>query len=76
MRSMQVWWRLNAFLVGGVDPVRLDTFRRCLALMFSSGHALFQVELLARVAGGGRARVQDEEVLRFGSLSEAGGLAA
>ena len=47
--------------------------RRCLALTFSAGAPLFEVELLASGAGGARARVRDEEVLRFAEHFPGGG---
>jgi uncharacterized protein with von Willebrand factor type A (vWA) domain len=48
--------------------------RRALALIFSSGHDLFEVELLgSRAKGGGRPEVLDEEVLRFAEHFPGGG---
>ena len=47
--------------------------RRCMALVFSDGPALFEVELLAPNARGLRARVQDDEVLRFAEHFPGGG---
>jgi len=48
--------------------------RRALALIFSAGHELFEVELLgSRRRGRGRAAVMDEEVLRFAEHFPGGG---
>ncbi len=48
--------------------------RRALALIFSAGHELFEVELLSqRTKGQGRAAVLDEEVLRFAEHFPGGG---
>ena len=46
--------------------------RRCLALIFSSGHALFEIELLAK-SRAGASRVRDEEVLQFAEHFPGGG---
>jgi uncharacterized protein with von Willebrand factor type A (vWA) domain len=48
--------------------------RRCLAIIFSDGPSLFEVELLAeRATANGRARPIDEEVLRFAEHFPGGG---
>ena len=46
--------------------------RRCLAMIFSSGHALFELELLSK-SPSGPTRVRDEEVLRFAEHFPGGG---
>ena len=46
--------------------------RRCLAMIFSSGHPLFELELLTKAASG-RTRVRDEEVLHFAEHFPGGG---
>lgn len=47
--------------------------RRCLALVFSSGDQLFEVELLGGRKGRGRAQANTEEVLRFAEHFPGGG---
>ncbi len=47
--------------------------RRCLALVFSSGHTLFEVELLSKKRAGGRPQTNIEEVLRFAEHFPGGG---
>lgn len=48
--------------------------RGCLAIVFSAGHQLFEVELLGKAPGrGGRAPVKSEEVLRFAEHFPGGG---
>ena len=46
--------------------------RRCLAMIFSSGHSLFELELLTKTSSG-RTRVRDEEVLHFAEQFPGGG---
>lgn len=47
--------------------------RRCLAIVFSSGHQLFEVELLGRAGRGARSKVRDEAVLAFAEHFPGGG---
>lgn len=47
--------------------------RRCLALVFSSGSALFEVELLSKRTARGRPQANIEEVLRFAEHFPGGG---
>ncbi|MEL7367883.1 MAG: VWA domain-containing protein [Myxococcota bacterium] len=47
--------------------------RRCLGLVFSAGHKLFEVELLKGGKGGGRLVVQNEAVFEFAEYFPRGG---
>ncbi len=48
--------------------------RGCLAIVFSAGHQLFEVELLGKAPGrGGRSPVRSEEVIRFAEHFPGGG---
>ena len=47
--------------------------RRCLGLVFSAGHQLFEAELLGTARQGGRPKVHTEEVLRFAEHFPGGG---
>ena len=47
--------------------------RRCLGLIFSAGHQLFEVELLGGGKNGGRPVVRTDEVLRFAEHFPGGG---
>ena len=47
--------------------------RRCLALIFSAGHQLFEVELLGGAKHGGRPVVRTDEVLKFAEHFPGGG---
>ncbi len=47
--------------------------RRCLAIIFSAGHRLFEVELLGAQRAGGRPTVQTEAVLQFAEHFPGGG---
>lgn len=46
--------------------------RRCLAMIFSSGHPLFELELLGKTASG-RTHVRDDDVLQFAEHFPGGG---
>ena len=68
--SKELWGKAVALTL--MEIARRER-RGCLALIFSSGGPLFEVELLARAGAGARSRVRDEEVLRFAEHFPGGG---
>jgi uncharacterized protein with von Willebrand factor type A (vWA) domain len=69
--SKEIWAKAVALTL--MEIARREK-RRCLAIVFSSGAEPVEFEFLAgRASGGGRARIQDEEVLRFAEHFPGGG---
>jgi len=69
--SKELWGKAVALTL--MEIARREK-RRCLAIVFSSGDPLFEVELLTTTTGrGNRAAVRDAEVLRFAEHFPGGG---
>lgn len=68
--SKELWGKAVALTL--MEIARRE-HRACLAIVFSSGEPLFEVELLDKAKGGARRSVRDEEVLRFAEHFPGGG---
>jgi len=68
--SKELWGKAVALTL--MEIARRER-RRCLALVFSSGHDLYEVELVDPGVGGGRGAIRDDDVLRFAEHFPGGG---
>ena len=68
--SKELWGKAVALTL--MDIARRER-RRCLAIIFSCGEALFEIDLLQRRRVGERASVDTDELLRFAEHFPAGG---
>lgn len=68
--SKEIWAKAVALTL--MEIARREK-RGCLAIVFSDGDQLFEVELLGRGARGSRLRVREEEVLKFAEHFPGGG---